>query len=137
MQCPISPLDDATNTNTRERSPHRSLPQLSAVRPYLTDGGLETTLVFCQGLDLPDFAAFLLLDTAEGRVGLVACCTPYLDVAERSGSGFVPDTPTWRANLGRLHAALASVIDLRAISGRYGPDREHVATSPVPCSVAR
>ena len=34
------------------------LPQLTADRPFLTDGGLETTLVFHQGLDLPDFAAF-------------------------------------------------------------------------------
>ena len=76
-----------------------SLPQLTADRPFLTDGGLETTLVFHQGLDLPDFAAFPLLDSEEGRAGLVAYYTPYLDLAERLGTGFVLDTPTWRANL--------------------------------------
>ena len=76
-----------------------SLPQLTADRPFLTDGGLETTLVFHQGLDLPDFAAFPLLDSDDGRAGLIAYYTPYLDLAERLGTGFVLDTPTWRANL--------------------------------------
>jgi S-methylmethionine-dependent homocysteine/selenocysteine methylase len=76
-----------------------SLPQLTDDRLFLTDGGLETTLVFHQGLDLPDFAAFPLLDTEECRAGLVAYYAPYLDLAERLGTGFVLDTPTWRANL--------------------------------------
>jgi homocysteine S-methyltransferase len=76
-----------------------SLPQLTANRPFLTDGGLETTLVFHQGLDLPDFAAFPLLDSEDGRASLVDYYTPYLDLAERLGTGFVLDTPTWRANL--------------------------------------
>ena len=75
-----------------------SLPQLTADRPFLTDGGLETTLVFHQGLDLPDFAAFPLLNSEAGRAGLAAYYTPYLDLAARLGTGFVLDTPTWRAN---------------------------------------
>jgi homocysteine S-methyltransferase len=75
-----------------------SLPQLTADRPFLTDGGLETTLVFHQGLDLPDFAAFPLLNSEAGRAGLAAYYTPYLDLAARVGTGFVLDTPTWRAN---------------------------------------
>ncbi|HEX2565189.1 MAG TPA: homocysteine S-methyltransferase family protein [Acidimicrobiales bacterium] len=75
-----------------------SLPQLTAGRPFLTDGGLETTLVFHQGLDLPDFAAFPLLDSDGGRAALLSYYTPYLDLAERLGTGFVLDTPTWRAN---------------------------------------
>jgi len=76
-----------------------SLPQLTADQPFLTDGGLETTLVFHQGLDLPDFAAFPLVDTEAGRDGLVAYYAPYLELAEGLGAGFVLDTPTWRANL--------------------------------------
>ena len=76
-----------------------SLPQLTGGRPFLTDGGLETTLVFHQARDLPDFAAFPLLDSDDGRAGLTAYYNPYLDVAERLGAGFVLDTPTWRANL--------------------------------------
>ena len=46
---------------------HTSLPQLTTDRPFLMDGGLETTLVFHQGIELPDFAAFPLLDSDTGR----------------------------------------------------------------------
>lgn len=74
-----------------------TLPQLDADL-FLTDGGLETTLVFDAGLDLPDFAAFPLLDTAVGCAALEAYYAPYLDLAERLGRGIVLDTPTWRAN---------------------------------------
>ena len=75
-----------------------TLPQLTAEDIYLTDGGLETTLVFLEGLDLPDFAAFPLLDTGEGKAAIDRYYASYLDLAERTGAGFVLDTPTWRAN---------------------------------------
>lgn len=73
--------------------------QLTADRPFLTDGGMETSLMFDQGIDLPDFASFPLVDTAEGRAGLAAYYAPFLDLAARVGTGFVLDTPTWRASL--------------------------------------
>jgi homocysteine S-methyltransferase len=76
-----------------------TLPQLLADQAFLADGGLETTLVFHQGIDLPDFAAFPLLDTVDGRASLAAYFAPYLDLAEGLGTGIVLDTPTWRANL--------------------------------------
>ncbi len=65
---------------------------------YLTDGGLETTLVFHRGIELADFAAFPLLDDKRGREQLASYFRPYLDIAEREGLGMVLDTPTWRAN---------------------------------------
>lgn len=65
---------------------------------FITDGGLETTLVFHQGVELPDFAAFPLLDHHAGRLALSQYYEPYLDIAEASGLGMVLDTPTWRAN---------------------------------------
>ena len=65
----------------------------------VTDGGLETTLVFHHGIDLPDFAAFPLLDTEEGRAALADYYQPYLDLGRRLGTPVVVDTPTWRANL--------------------------------------
>ena len=76
-----------------------TLPQLKPSSLYLTDGGLETTLVFHEGIDLPDFAAFPLVDSEDGRAALRRYFTPYLDLAERLGLGMVLDTPTWRANL--------------------------------------
>ena len=75
-----------------------SLPQLSGDRLFLTDGGLETTLIFHRGLDLPEFAAFPLLETEDGRQELRAYFRPYLAVAREYDAGFVLDTPTWRAN---------------------------------------
>jgi homocysteine S-methyltransferase len=77
----------------------RTLPQLQTTRPFLTDGGLETTLVFRDGIDLPDFAAFPLLDSDEGQAALRRYYESYLGVAAQSGTGIVLDTPTWRANL--------------------------------------
>jgi homocysteine S-methyltransferase len=76
-----------------------TLPQLTADRPFLSDGGLETAIIFQHGIDLPDFAAFPLLDHDEGRAALAAYYTPFLDLAEHLGTGFVLDTPTWRASL--------------------------------------
>lgn len=64
----------------------------------LTDGGLETTLIFRQGLDLPDFAAFPLLDDDQGRTALRDYWAPYLELARESGAHFLVDTATWRAN---------------------------------------
>ncbi len=66
--------------------------------PLLTDSGLETWLVFLRGVDLPDFAAFPLLDTAGGRALLTEYFRDHLRVAAQAGSGVVLETPTWRAN---------------------------------------
>ncbi len=74
-----------------------ALPQLHG-DVFLTDGGIETSLIFDQGLDLPLFAAYPLLDTEEGRAALDRYLGPFLDVARRHGTGFVIETPTWRAN---------------------------------------
>ncbi|WP_114945052.1 homocysteine S-methyltransferase family protein [Microvirga calopogonii] len=65
---------------------------------FLTDGGLETTLVFLEGLDLPCFAAFPLLRSEEGRARLERYFEPYIRTAVERDVGFILDTPTWRAN---------------------------------------
>ncbi|MBA1157821.1 homocysteine S-methyltransferase family protein [Microvirga mediterraneensis] len=65
---------------------------------FLTDGGLETTLVFAEGLDLPCFAAFPLLGSEEGRDRLERYFEPYIRTAMDRDVGFILDTPTWRAN---------------------------------------
>jgi homocysteine S-methyltransferase len=67
-------------------------------RAFLADGGLETTLVFLEGIDLPSFAAFPLVLSEAGRETLTRYFAPYLAEAKRRGVGFVLDTPTWRAN---------------------------------------
>ena len=65
---------------------------------FLTDGGMETTLIFQEGIDLLHFAAFVLLDSLEGRESLKKYYEAYLAIARDRGVGFVLDSPTWRAN---------------------------------------
>jgi S-methylmethionine-dependent homocysteine/selenocysteine methylase len=64
----------------------------------ITDGGMETTLVHHEGIELPEFATFPLLDRPEGRAALTRYFAPYFDVARAHGARFQLDTPTWRAN---------------------------------------
>lgn len=120
------------------------LPQLGG-GVFLNDGGMETTLIFHEGVDLPHFASFVLLNEAEGRRRLADYYEHYLAIARRRGVGIVLDSPTWRANadwgarLGygpeALKAANAAAIELLAalrakwetpetpcvISGAIGP----------------
>lgn len=120
------------------------LPQLDNTL-FITDGGLETTLIFQDGLDLPHFAAFSLLDSEAGIERLRRYFEIYIEIARAHGMGIVLETPTWRASadwgrmLGYDDAALAAInrrsivllLDIRAeletpatrmvISGILGP----------------
>jgi homocysteine S-methyltransferase len=120
------------------------LPQLSD-RLFLTDGGLETTLIFHEGVELPYFASFDLMKSKSGIAKLRAYYARYITMAKENGLGFVLEAHTWRANrdwaakLGysRLElaqanrAAIALLADLRrsyetpdspiVISGNIGP----------------
>jgi S-methylmethionine-dependent homocysteine/selenocysteine methylase len=73
------------------------LPQLDA-DVFLTDGGIETTLIFDDGIELPDFAAFPLLDDPAGRQALERYFDTYASIAAHDGVGIVLETPTWRAS---------------------------------------
>jgi homocysteine S-methyltransferase len=81
----------------------------------ITDGGMETTLIFHEGLDLPDFASFVLLENEAGREALRAYYRRYIEIARFRGVEIILDTPTWRANrdwgerLGYSPEALADV----------------------------
>ena len=76
----------------------KSLPQLSGDRVYLTDGGLETSMVFHHNLDLPHFASFTLLEEEQGRAALRDYFSHFLAVAREHDAGFIIDTATWRSN---------------------------------------
>lgn len=65
---------------------------------WVTDGGLETDLLFHKGLDLPEFAAFPLVEDVAGAEVLSAYYAGYARLAARVGAGVVLETPTWRAN---------------------------------------
>jgi S-methylmethionine-dependent homocysteine/selenocysteine methylase len=121
------------------------LPQLDPDRVFLTDGGMETTLIFHEGMDLPLFMAFPLLNDDAGLAKVRGYYERYCRMARDAGLGFVLESPTWRANrdwasrIGYSQAALAAVnvqaIDLMVemrgmfetprtpmpISGNIGP----------------
>jgi S-methylmethionine-dependent homocysteine/selenocysteine methylase len=91
-------MDDCLQCSAaQEDTVAHDLPQLDADL-FLTDGGLETTLIFLDGLDLPDFAAFPLLDDEAGRQALVRYFDTYAEIAGRDRVGIVLETPTWRAS---------------------------------------
>jgi S-methylmethionine-dependent homocysteine/selenocysteine methylase len=77
---------------------HRDhLPQLDGGL-FVTDGGIETTLIFHDGIDLPLFAAFPLLRDEEGTDTLRRYFEPYVQLAAEKGTGFILESPTWRAS---------------------------------------
>lgn len=90
------------------------LPQLTA-DTFLTDGGIETSLIYGEGIALPDFAAFVLLDDELGRAAIDRYFHGYAEIASRDGVGLLLETATWRASadwgarLGYDAASLARV----------------------------
>jgi S-methylmethionine-dependent homocysteine/selenocysteine methylase len=73
------------------------LPQLGS-QLFVTDGGLETTLIFHEGMELPAFAAFLLLKDEAGVDTLRRYFVRYAELAHSHHLGLVLESPTWRAN---------------------------------------
>lgn len=74
------------------------LPQLKG-GVFLTDGGIETTLIFHEGIDLPYFAAFDLLKDQQGQAALRRYYTSHARIAREQGCGFVLESATWRASI--------------------------------------
>ncbi|MGH8510607.1 MAG: homocysteine S-methyltransferase family protein [Gammaproteobacteria bacterium] len=116
-----------------------ALPQLTG-GPFLTDGGIETTLIFHEGLELPDFAAFHLLKSPEGEAALYKYFRTYAEIAKRFGAGLILESATWRANadwgtsLGYTSEALAdanrkAIHLLENIRNEYETDRTRVVIS--------
>lgn len=104
---------------------------------WITDGGIETALVDRLGQELPEFAAFVLLGTAEGRSALREYYAPFIALAESEGLPIVLDTPTWRANpdWGALLGAGAAQLErinedaaafVREVADELAPDAEVV-----------
>lgn len=99
-----------------------ALPQLGGDL-FLADGGIETTLIFLEGQELPYFAAFPLLKTPEGEAVLRNYFQTYADLATRFRTGLILETATWRASsdwgaklgYGREELALANRHAVRLV----------------------
>src|SRR3954452_19412211 len=73
------------------------MPQLDT-GSWVTDGGLETDLIFNHGAELPEFAAFPLVEDDAGTALLESYYAEYAAIAAAAGAGLLVETPTWRAN---------------------------------------
>lgn len=115
------------------------LPQLAGDL-FLTDGGIETTLIFHEGLDLPDFAAFHLLKGPTGESALRSNFRTYAEIARRFGAGLILESATWRASAdwgARLSYGQDDLADanrkaihlLEEIRKEYESDRSQVVIS--------
>ncbi len=78
----------------------RGILKMTEGRLWLADGGLETAMIFLEGLDLPQFASFTLLSDDKGRAAMRRYFEGFLERAAALGTGFVLDTATWRASAG-------------------------------------
>jgi S-methylmethionine-dependent homocysteine/selenocysteine methylase len=114
---------------------------IANARPLvLTDGGIETTLIHDDAHELPHFAAFHLLGTAEGRAALTRYYERYIAVARRLEVGFILESPTWRSSADWGDALGYSKSDLaaanRAAIGLMQELRDHNARSNVPMLIS-
>jgi S-methylmethionine-dependent homocysteine/selenocysteine methylase len=105
------------------------LPQLAGDRLYITDGGLETTLIYHLGLELPEFAAFDLLRDEVGSEALRRYYDPYIAIARERGLGLVLDSATWRANRDWGERLGYSAEELAAVNRRAVALTEEVRAS--------
>ena len=85
---------------------------LKADKPWIADAGLETVMIFLEGIDLPNFASFVLLDNKIGTDALTRYFDRFVRLAQKAQTGLVLDTATWRANMGW---AAAMGLDTAAI----------------------
>jgi S-methylmethionine-dependent homocysteine/selenocysteine methylase len=67
-------------------------------RTIVTDAGLETWLIFQQGIELPHFAAFDLLKDEAGIAVLKRWYLRFAAIAAQGGHALLLESPTWRAN---------------------------------------
>ncbi len=84
---------------------------LKSDRFYLTDGGLETFMVFDKGYDLPCFSAAVLLETEGGRAELSAYFDRFIGLAKADERGYVLDVPTWRSGMAWAEALGKSALE--------------------------
>lgn len=121
-----------------------NLPQLGG-KTFLTDSGLETTLIFHEGIDLPHSSAIALHASEAGEQRLRDYVLRHIRIAKARDAGFVLESASWRASpdwgakigvsplelIGLNRRSIAFLAGLRAefetpqcpmpISGNIGP----------------
>ncbi|CAF3596763.1 unnamed protein product [Rotaria socialis] len=91
-----------------------ALPQLSN-KFFITSGGMGTTLIFHEGMDLPFFASFIILKNEVRCEWLKNFYRKFVDIARKYDVGCILKTPTWRASpdwILKLGFAEQDVVDM-------------------------
>ena len=110
---------------------------LNSPRFYLSDGGLETDMIFNKGFDLPCFSAAVLLDSQAGRDALREYYARFIKIARDSNRGFIIDAPTWRAGtswsgpMGQTLSETMATNDRAVAFVRAIRDREETPKLPI------
>lgn len=110
---------------------------MTAKTPWIADAGLETVMIFLEGIDLPHFASFSLLDSDTGRAALTRYFDHFVALAQGGRTGFVLDTATWRANMGwaatmQMDPAAIRSANLRAVAFASAyRDLHETASAPI------
>jgi S-methylmethionine-dependent homocysteine/selenocysteine methylase len=102
----------------------QALPQLGG-QLFVTDGGIETSLMFLDGIELPHFASFPLFSTPQGVQALYRYFRTYGALARRFGVGLILETATWRTSPdwgARLGMTPASLLDIDRLAVRMLED---------------
>jgi S-methylmethionine-dependent homocysteine/selenocysteine methylase len=93
----------------------KSLPQMNGGL-FLTDGGIETTLIYHDGFDLPYFAAFDLFKDEKGVRALHRYFARHASIAKKNGMGFILESATWRASRDWAEKLGYSAADLEEVN---------------------
>ncbi|UJR34873.1 hypothetical protein I4U23_027651 [Adineta vaga] len=82
---------------------------------FITDAGVETILIFDEGIELPCFAAFILLKDETKCEWVRNYLRTYMNLARKYNTGFILQSVTWRANpdwMKKLGYSDQDVIDI-------------------------
>jgi S-methylmethionine-dependent homocysteine/selenocysteine methylase len=94
------------------------LPQLTGDRLFITDAGIETVLIYHEGIELPCFASFTVLRDEQQTEVVRDYFDRFLDIARRQQFGVLLDTLTWRASKDWGDQLGYSSEDLAAVNHR-------------------
>ncbi|KXG46042.1 Homocysteine S-methyltransferase [Penicillium griseofulvum] len=92
-----------------------NLPQLTATKPFITEGGVETTLIYRKNIDLPSFSALPVLNTEDGKETITSIYKGYIDIARAHSTGVVLETRTWRGSplwSSEIGLSIPQIVDL-------------------------
>ena len=121
-------------------SQSKLLPQLTSSKLFLTEAGLETTLIYKRNIHLPSFSALPLLNTKEGTETLLAIYQDYINIALTHSTGIVLETRTWRGSpawSSKLDLSVPQILNLNHAAVKILRDlRQKIETPSTPIVIS-